>query len=240
MEDFQDAVDRVIGGLEKKSKIILPEEKKIIAYHEAGHAICGWYLEHAYPLLKVTIVPRGTAALGYAQYTPKEQYLYNIDQLMDQVCMTLGGRASEEIFFNKISTGAQNDLQQITRIAYAMVTVYGMNEKVGNVSFYDPQQENAFTKPYSEETSKIIDEEVRKLIEEAYERTKALLREKQPQVEKLAEALLEKEVLFKSDVEALIGKRPYEEKKSLEPEHAGEISEGVPPYDSDVTNKSLH
>jgi len=240
MEDFQDAVDRVIGGLEKKSKIILPEEKKIIAYHEAGHAICGWYLEHAYPLLKVTIVPRGTAALGYAQYTPKEQYLYNTDQLMDQVCMTLGGRASEEIFFNKISTGAQNDLQQITRIAYAMVTVYGMNDKVGNVSFYDPQQENAFTKPYSEETSKIIDEEVRKLIDEAYERTKALLREKKPQAEKLAEALLEKEVLFQSDVEALIGKRPYEEKKPLEPEHVGEISEGVPPYDSDVTNKSLH
>ena len=240
MEDFQDAVDRVIGGLEKKSKIILPEEKKIIAYHEAGHAICGWYLEHAYPLLKVTIVPRGTAALGYAQYTPKEQYLYNTDQLMDQVCMTLGGRASEELFFNKISTGAQNDLQQITRIAYAMVTVYGMNDKVGNVSFYDPQQENAFTKPYSEETSKIIDEEVRKLIDEAYERTKALLREKKPQVEKLAEALLEKEVLFQSDVEALIGKRPYEEKKALEPEHVGEISEGVPPYDSDVTNKSLH
>ncbi len=240
MEDFQDAVDRVIGGLEKKSKIILPEEKRIIAFHEAGHAICGWYLEHAYPLLKVTIVPRGTAALGYAQYTPKEQYLYNTDQLMDQVCMTLGGRASEELFFNKISTGAQNDLQQITRIAYAMVSVYGMNDKVGNVSFYDPQQENAFTKPYSEETSRIIDEEVRKLIDEAYDRTKALLKEKRPQVEKLANALLEKEVLFKSDVEALIGKRPYEEKKSLEPEHAGEVSEGVPPYDSDVTNKSLH
>src|SRR5436190_8287592 len=240
MSDFQDAIDRVIGGLEKKNKIILPEEKQIIAYHEAGHAICGWFLEHAYPLLKVTIVPRGTAALGYAQYTPKEQYLYNTDQLMDQVCMTLGGRASEELFFHKISTGAQNDLQQITRIAYAMVTVYGMNEKIGNVSFYDPMNENAFTKPYSEETAKIIDEEVRKLIDEAYERTKALLREKQPQVEKLAEALLEKEVLFQSDVEALIGKRPYEEKKALESEHAGEISEGVPPYDSDVTNKSLH
>jgi len=240
MDDFQDAVDRVIGGLEKKTKIILPEEKRIIAYHEAGHAICGWYLEHAYPLLKVTIVPRGTAALGYAQYTPKEQYLYNTDQLLDQICMTLGGRASEEIFFKKISTGAQNDLQQITRIAYAMVTVYGMNDKVGNLSFYDPQQENAFTKPYSEETSKIIDEEVRKLIDEAYERTKTLLNGKKEQVEKLAEALLEKEVLFQSDVETLIGRRPYEEKKALEPEHTGEISEGVPPYDSDVTNKSLH
>jgi cell division protease FtsH len=140
MADFQDAVDRVIGGLEKKNKIILPEEKKIIAFHEAGHAICGWFLEHAYPLLKVTIVPRGTAALGYAQYTPKEQYLYNIDQLMDQICMTLGGRAAEDIFFDKISTGAQNDLQQITKIAYSMVTVYGMNEKVGRVSFYDPSR----------------------------------------------------------------------------------------------------
>jgi len=216
MEDFQDAVDRVIGGLEKKNKIISSDEKKIIAYHEAGHAICGWYLEHAYPLLKVAIVPRGTAALGYAQYTPKEQYLYNTDQLLDQICMTLGGRASEEIFFHKISTGAQNDLQQITKIAYSMVTVYGMNEKVGNVSFYDPAAENSFTKPYSEETSRLIDEEVRKLIDEAYISTKKLLLEKRGQVEKLAEALLEREVLFQSDVEALIGKRPYEEKKVLQ------------------------
>jgi cell division protease FtsH len=245
MEDFQDAVDRVIGGLEKKNKIISPEEKKIIAYHEAGHAICGWYLEHAYPLLKVTIVPRGTAALGYAQYTPKEQYLYNTDQLTDQICMTLGGRASEDIFFGKISTGAQNDLQQITRIAYAMVSVYGMNEKVGNISFYDPQTENTFTKPYSEETSRMIDEEVRKLIDAAYVKTKELLNQKKEQVEKLAEALLEKEVLFQSDVEVLIGKRPYEEKKTLEvdeeniPSEPGEISAGVPPYDSDITNKSL-
>jgi cell division protease FtsH len=247
MEDFQDAVDRVIGGLEKKNKIISPDEKKIIAYHEAGHAICGWYLEHAYPLLKVTIVPRGTAALGYAQYTPKEQYLYNTDQLSDQICMTLGGRASEDIFFGKISTGAQNDLQQITRIAYAMVTVYGMNEKVGNVSFYDPTQETTFTKPYSEETSKIIDQEVRFLIDKAYIRTKALLTEKKEEVKKLAEALLEREVLFQSDVEVLIGKRPYEEKKPLTEEKDdedlntidGEISAGVPPYDSDVTNKAI-
>src|SRR5690348_9763758 len=213
MSDFQDAIDRVIGGLEKKNKIISPEEKEIIAYHEAGHAICGWYLEHAYPLLKVTVVPRGTAALGYAQYTPKEQYLYNTDQLMDQICMTLGGRASEEIFFGKISTGASNDLQQITKTAYAMITVYGMNEKVGNISFYDPSQENAFTKPYSEKTGEIIDEEVRKLIEVAYERTKALLREKKQQVETLAKELLVKEVLFQSDVETLIGKRPFEDKK---------------------------
>jgi AFG3 family protein len=240
MDDFQDAVDRVIGGLEKKNKIISPDEKRIIAYHEAGHAICGWYLEHAYPLLKVTIVPRGVAALGYAQYTPKEQYLYNTDQLMDQICMTLGGRASEDIFFGKISTGAQNDLQQITRIAYSMITVYGMNDKVGNVSFYDPSAENSFTKPYSEETSKIIDEEVRKLIDVAYVKTKELLTEKRGQVEKLAESLLDKEVLFQSDVEALIGKRPYSDKKTLDVDGDGHtegaISEGVPPYDSNVTN----
>ncbi|MEP7166211.1 MAG: ATP-dependent zinc metalloprotease FtsH [Ferruginibacter sp.] len=228
MSDFQDAIDRVIGGLEKKNKIISPEEKEIIAYHEAGHAICGWYLEHAYPLLKVTIVPRGTAALGYAQYTPKEQYLYNTDQLIDQICMTLGGRASEEIFFGKISTGASNDLQQITKIAYSMITVYGMNDKVGNISYYDPNQENVFTKPFSEETGKMIDHEVRKLIDEAYVKTKNLLIEKRADVEKLAKELLVKEVLFKSDVEALIGKRPYEEKKILDIEPEDIVSE-VPP-----------
>ena len=216
MSDFQDAIDRVIGGLEKRNKIISPEEKEIIAYHEAGHAICGWYLEHAYPLLKVTVVPRGSAALGYAQYTPKEQYLYNTDQLMDQICMTLGGRASEDIFFGKISTGASNDLQKITKIAYSMITVYGMNEKVGNISYYDPNQENTFTKPYSEETGKMIDEEVRLLINRAYIRTKELLTQKRDDVELLAKELLKKEVLFRSDVESLIGKRPYEEKKILE------------------------
>ncbi|MEQ1553148.1 MAG: ATP-dependent zinc metalloprotease FtsH [Ferruginibacter sp.] len=223
MNDFQDAIDRVIGGLEKRNKIISPEEKEIIAYHEAGHAICGWYLEHAHPLLKVTIVPRGTAALGYAQYTPKEQFLYNTDQLIDQICMTLGGRASEEIFFGKISTGASNDLQQITKIAYSMITVYGMSNKVGNVSYYDPAQENTFTKPYSEETGKMIDDEVRKLIDESYIKTKALLLSKKDDVEKLAKELLLKEVLFKSDLEALIGKRPYEEKKILDIPDAKEI-----------------
>ena len=163
---------------------------------------------------------------------------------MDQICMTLGGRASEEIFFGKISTGAQNDLQQVTRIAYSMVTVYGMNERVGNVSFYDPASENSFTKPYSEETSKLIDNEVRQLIEQAYNKTKALLVEKKEQVEVLAEALLTKEVLFQSDVEKLIGKRPFKEAKAIEvddehPDHHAEngaISEGVPPYDSNVTN----
>jgi AFG3 family protein len=243
MSDFQDAIDRVIGGLEKKNKIISPEEKEIIAYHEAGHAICGWYLEHAYPLLKVTIVPRGTAALGYAQYTPKEQYLYNTDQLMDQLCMTLGGRASEEIFFGKISTGASNDLQQITKTAYAMITVYGMNDKIGNISYYDPSQDSAFTKPYSEKTGEIIDEEVRKLIEVAYVKTKALLSEKKVQVETLAKELLVKEVLFQSDVETLIGKRPFDDRKheedkgdeDLSDHQNGAISAGVPPYDSSLT-----
>ena len=228
MSDFQDAIDRVIGGLEKKNKIISPEEKEIIAYHEAGHAICGWYLEHAYPLLKVTVVPRGTAALGYAQYTPKEQYLYNTDQLMDQICMTLGGRASEDIFFGKISTGASNDLQQITKIAYSMITVYGMNDKVGNISYYDPNQENTFTKPYSEETGKMIDQEVRKLIDEAYVKTKALLVREKGDVELLAKELLKKEVLFQSDVETLIGKRPFEEKKILDVKEEDVVSENPP------------
>ena len=213
MKDFQDAIDRVIGGLEKKNKIISKEEKEVIAYHEAGHAICGWFLEHAYPLLKVTIVPRGTAALGYAQYTPKEQYLYTIEQLTDQMCMTLGGRAAEQIFFGRISTGASNDLQQITKMAYSMVTTYGMNDKIGNVSFYDPSQENTFQKPFSEETGKIIDEEVRKMIDAAYQRTLGLLTTKKAEVEKLAKELLDKEVLHKSDVEALIGNRPFEEEK---------------------------
>ncbi|MEJ7609735.1 MAG: ATP-dependent zinc metalloprotease FtsH [Ferruginibacter sp.] len=223
MSDFQDAIDRVIGGLEKRNKLISPEEKEIIAYHEAGHAICGWYLEHAYPLLKVTIVPRGTAALGYAQYTPKEQYLYNTDQLNDQICMTLGGRAAEDIFFGKISTGASNDLQQITKIAYSMVTVYGMNDKLGNISYYDPAQENVFTKPYSEETGKLIDTEVRSIIEAAYIKTKELLTEKKGDVEKLAKELLVQVVLFMCDVEMVIGKRPFEEKKLLDidPPEAG-------------------
>jgi cell division protease FtsH len=189
-------------------------------------------------------VPRGTAALGYAQYTPKEQYLYNTDQLNDQICMTLGGRASEEIFFGKISTGAQNDLQQITRIATAMVTVYGMSVKVGNISYYDPHAENQFSKPYSEETAKMIDEEVRRLIDESYTRTLGLLTERKREVEKLAEALLEKEVLFQSDVELLIGPRPYQDKHLLDVDDDekhnsdGGISEGVPPYDPTITNQA--
>ena len=211
MSDFNDAIDRVIGGLEKKNKIILPEEKRVIAYHEAGHAVSGWFLEHAHPLVKVTIVPRGVAALGYAQYLPKEMYIRTTDHLMDEMCMSLGGRAVEELIFGKISTGALSDLQQVTRMAYAMVSMYGMNENVGNISFYDPQSDNSFSKPYSEETGKLIDEEVRKLVAGAYERVKGMLNDKLESVKLIAEELLKREVLFKDDMERLLGKRPYDD-----------------------------
>jgi cell division protease FtsH len=212
MQDFQDAVDRVIGGLEKKNKIISPEEKKIVAYHEAGHAVSGWFLEHANPLVKVSIVPRGVAALGYAQYLPKEQFLYTTEQLMDEMCMTLGGRAAEEIIFGKVSTGALSDLEHITKMAYSMVSIYGMNDKIGNVSFYDSKRSDyMFDKPYSEATAELIDKEVKILIADAYQRTKDLLLAKKTELETLAKELLEKEILFQSDLERLIGKRPFEQ-----------------------------
>ncbi len=210
MDDFQDAIDRVIGGLEKKSKIISPEEKKIVAYHEAGHAITGWFLKHADPLVKVSIVPRGVAALGYAQYMPKEQYLYTENQLMDTICMTLGGRAAEELIFGEVSTGAQNDLERITKTAYSMVSLYGMNDKIGQVSFREENEYN-FSKPYSEATSKIIDEEVKKILDFAYDRTLNLLRKHRDELEKVAERLLEKEVLYKEDLVELIGERPFKD-----------------------------
>jgi AFG3 family protein len=226
MQDFQDAVDRVIGGLEKKNKIISPEEKRIVAYHEAGHAIAGWFLEHADPLVKVSIVPRGVAALGYAQYLPKEQFLYTTEQLLDGMCMTLGGRVAEDIVFNKISTGAQNDLERITKLSYAMVTIYGMNNKVGNVSFNDTQGEYQFNKPYSEKTSEIIDIEVRNQIDRAYQRTKQLLTEKREGLEKLAEKLLEKEILFQSDLEEILGKRPFDNRTTYDEFVNGTKAEG--------------
>lgn len=217
MQDFQDAVDRVIGGLEKKNKIISPEEKKIVAYHEAGHAVAGWFLEHADPLVKVSIVPRGVAALGYAQYLPKEQFLYQTEQLIDEMCMTLGGRAAEEIIFGKISTGALSDLERITKMAYSIVSVYGMNEKLGNVSFFDSKADGyKMTKPYSEATAEIIDQEVSKLIQFAYTRTLDLLRKHQNELEILAKELLEKEILFQSDLEKLIGKRPFEKETTYQ------------------------
>jgi len=214
MKDFQDAIDRNIGGLEKKNKLISPEEKRIVAYHEAGHAICGWFLEHAHPLVKVTIVPRGVAALGYAQYLPKDQYLYSTEQFLDEMCMTLGGRAAEEIVFGSITTGAQNDLEKVTKLAYGMTAIYGMNEKVGNVSFNDSQGEYNFQKPYSEQTAELIDEEVRRLIDDAYQRTKNLLLEHKDDLEKVAQSLLDKEVLFKDDMTNLIGTRPVDAKKA--------------------------
>ncbi|MCB0584055.1 MAG: ATP-dependent zinc metalloprotease FtsH [Phaeodactylibacter sp.] len=207
MDDFNYALDRVIGGLEKKNKLISPQEKEIIAYHEAGHAICGWYLEHASPLVKVTIVPRGIGTLGYAQYLPKEEYITRTEQLLDRMCMTFGGRAAESIIFGKISTGAQNDLDQVTKMAYSMVTIFGMNDKVGQVSFYAMSQDQ-FQRPYSDDTATLIDDEVRKLVESQYLRAKKLLGERREELEILAQALLEKEVLLKSDVERMIGSRP--------------------------------
>ncbi|WP_262247506.1 ATP-dependent zinc metalloprotease FtsH [Parapedobacter soli] len=225
MHDFQDAIDRVIGGLEKKNKIISPEEKRIVAFHEAGHAIAGWFLEHADPLVKVSIVPRGVAALGYAQYLPKEQFLYTTEQLIDGMCMTMGGRVAEDITFGKISTGAQNDLERITKLAYAMVAVYGMNDRVGNVSFND-NQEHQFQRPYSEKTAELIDEEVRKLIADIYGKTKQLLLDKQDGLNALATKLLEKEILFQSDLEEILGKRPFDHRTTYDEFVNGESDEG--------------
>ncbi|MDQ3192123.1 MAG: ATP-dependent zinc metalloprotease FtsH [Bacteroidota bacterium] len=207
LQDFNDAIDRVIGGLEKKNKIISNEEKKIVAYHEAGHAICGWFLKYAHPLVKVSIVPRGLAALGYAQYLPKEQYLYTFDQLIDSICMTLGGRAAEEIIFGQISTGAQNDLERVTKLVYSMITQYGMNPLIGHFSFVDNSGEFTYKNIYSDETSRMIDNEARKLVAKSYERTLKLLRGKRNEVELIAKELLEKEIVYVADFERLIGKR---------------------------------
>lgn len=214
MSDFNYALDRVIGGLEKKNSLISPREKEIISYHEAGHAVCGWFLEHASPLVKVTIVPRGIGTLGYAQYLPKEEYITRTEQLHDRICMTFGGRAAEEIVFGKISTGAQNDLDQVTKLAYSMITIYGMNKNVGNVSFYQ-MGSDSFQKPFSEHTASMIDEEVRKLLEEQYKRCVSLLKARRQELEILAQELLDKEVLQKADVERLLGPRPYKDEAEL-------------------------
>ncbi|HIX54448.1 MAG TPA: ATP-dependent zinc metalloprotease FtsH [Candidatus Sphingobacterium stercoripullorum] len=234
MQDFQDAIDRVIGGLEKKNKIISPEEKNIVAYHEAGHAIAGWFLEHADPLVKVSIVPRGVAALGYAQYLPREQFLYTTEQLLDGMCMTLGGRAAEDIIFGRISTGAQNDLERVTKLSYAMTTIYGMNHRIGNVSFRSDGGDAQFQRPYSERTAEMIDEEVRDLISDVYERAKQLLLEKKDGLIKIAEKLLEKEILFQSDLEEILGKRPFENKTTYD-----EFVHGVPQTDLDKDLPSI-
>ena len=210
-QDFLDAVDRIVGGLEKKNKIITPHEKKVIAYHEAGHATVSWLLEHAHPLVKVTIVPRGQS-LGAAWYLPEERQITTKEQILDEICAALGGRASEEITFGAISTGALSDLEKITKQAYAMVTIFGLNERIGNISFYDSsgQQEYAFSKPYSEKTAEIIDEEVSKLIENAYIRTKEILTAHKKDLDRLANLLLEREVIFMEDLEFIFGKRPFQ------------------------------
>lgn len=208
MQDFLDAVDRIIGGLEKKNKIITPEEKRAIAFHEAGHATVSWLAEHAHPLVKVTIVPRGQS-LGAAWYLPEERTITTTEQLLDEMCSALGGRAAEEIMFGKISTGALSDLEKVTKQAYAMVSIYGLNKEIGNISYYDRQGQNQFTKPYSEETNRIIDVEVSKLIEEQYIRAKKILEENKDKLILLAEKLLEKEVIFQEDLIAIFGERPW-------------------------------
>lgn len=227
---FEQAIDRVIGGLEKKTQVLQPTEKKTVAYHEAGHAIVGWFLEHADPLLKVSIIPRGKG-LGYAQYLPREQYLYSKEQLFDRMCMMLGGRVSEQVFFGKVTTGAQDDLKKVTQSAYAQIVQFGMSEKVGQVSFDLPRQgEMVLEKPYSEATAEMIDQEVRELVDSAYQRTLELIKEKKDLVEMVGKRLLEKEVLDKSDMVELLGPRPFEEKSTYE-----QFVEGTGSFEEDTT-----
>jgi cell division protease FtsH len=214
-QDFLDAVDRIVGGLEKKNKIITKDEKKTIAIHEAGHATISWLLEYANPLVKVTIVPRGQS-LGAAWYLPEERSITTTEQLLDQMCSALGGRAAEELIFSKISTGALSDLEKITKQAYAMVSIYGLNKRVGNRSFYDSQGRDTFTKPYSDETAKIIDEEVSLLIESQYQRALKILTENKDKLEQLADKLLIDEVIFKENLEDIFGKRQWEPAEIVE------------------------
>lgn len=231
-QDFMDAIDRIIGGLEKRNKIISQREKKVIAYHEAGHAATSWLLEHAHPLVKVTIVPRGKA-LGAAWYLPEERQITTFDQMFDEMTSALGGRASEEINFNQVSTGALNDLEKVTKQAYAMVTYFGLNKEIGNISFYDSsgQNEYSFHKPFSEKTAERIDIEISKLIEQAYDRAKSILLENKENLVKLADLLLEKEVIFSEDLETVFGKRPFdkiEDEVSIRPKKtkAKKLTEG--------------
>uniref|UniRef100_A0A224XBN9 Putative atp-dependent zinc metalloprotease yme1 n=1 Tax=Panstrongylus lignarius TaxID=156445 RepID=A0A224XBN9_9HEMI len=230
MKHFEQAIERVVAGMEKKTNVLQPDEKRTVAYHEAGHAVAGWFLRHADPLLKVSIIPRGKG-LGYAQYLPKEQYLYSKEQLFDRMCMTLGGRVSEEIFFGRITTGAQDDLKKVTQSAYAQVVHYGMNEKVGNVSFDMPKPgEMVFEKPYSENTAQIIDSEVRLLVESAHKHTTILLKEHKSDIEKVAERLLKHEILSREDMVELLGPRPFPEKSTYE-----DFVEGTGSFEEDTT-----
>lgn len=216
-QDFLDAVDRIVGGLEKKNKVITPKEKKVIAFHEAGHATVSWMLEHAAPLVKVTIVPRGQS-LGAAWYLPAERMIVQTEQMLDEMCATMGGRAAEKVMFNKISTGALSDLEKVTKQARAMITVYGLNEEVGNITYYDSSGNDAFVKPYSEETGRKIDKEISKMIETQYQRAIELLDKNKEKLTALAELLLEKEVIFKDDLQEIFGKRPFGEVEEVEEE----------------------
>ncbi|XP_049886016.1 AFG3-like protein 2 [Pectinophora gossypiella] len=230
MKNFEQAIERVVAGMEKKSNVLQPDERKIVAYHEAGHAVAGWFLQHADPLLKVSIIPRGKG-LGYAQYLPKEQYLYSKEQLFDRMCMTLGGRVSEELFFGRITTGAQDDLKKITQSAYAQIVHYGMNAKVGNVSFDVPQPgEMVIDKPYSEKTAELIDSEVRDLINSAHKHTTELLTKHKENISKVAERLLKQEILSRDDMIELLGPRPFPEKSTYE-----EFVEGTGSLEEDTT-----
>ena len=216
-QDFLDAVDRIVGGLEKKNKIISQDEKKTIAFHEAGHALVSWLLEFAAPLVKVTIVPRGRS-LGAAWYLPEERMIVRTEQMLDEMCATLGGRAAEKIIFNKISTGALSDLEKVTQQAKAMVTVYGLNDEIGNITYYDSsgQSDYNFSKPYSEETAQTIDKEISKIVEKQFVRACKIIKSHKGKLNKLATRLLEKEVIFKDDLLNILGKRPYKERKEPE------------------------
>ncbi len=224
-QDFLDAVDRIVGGLEKKNKIVTQEEKKTIAFHEAGHAIVSWLLEHAAPLVKVTIVPRGQS-LGAAWYLPEERLIVRTEQMLDEMCAALGGRAAEKIMFDKISTGALSDLEKVTRQARAMVSVYGLNETLGNITYYDStgQSENSFTKPYSEQTAQVIDKEISQIIEIQYNRACDLLKKNKSKLTQLADRLLEKEVIFKDDLLNILGERPFD----VKPNDKEDGPQGVP------------
>jgi cell division protease FtsH len=242
-QDFFDAIDRIVGGLEKRSKIITPYERSVIAHHEAGHATVSWLLEYAHPLVKVTIIPRGKA-LGAAWYLPEERQLSNSDQMLDEMASTLGGRAAEQIIFNKVSTGALNDLERVTKQAYSMISYFGLNKKIGNISYYDStgQSEYTFTKPYSEKTAELIDSEVHQLVEDSYSRALNLLSENLDKLKELAKILLEKEVIFTEDMETIFGKRPWKSQEEIIAEALelknGKLKAEEKPIEIEATNES--
>lgn len=230
MSHFEQAIERVVGGLEKKSLVLTPEEKKTVAYHEAGHAICGWFFERADPLLKVSIIPRGQGALGYAQYLPAgggDAYLMNVKQLMDRMAMTLGGRVSEELWFDTVTSGASDDFNKVTRLATMMVTQWGMSSKIGYLHYKDDEQQ--LHKPFSEDTARNIDAEVRRLVDTAYKQCRDLLEEKREHLQAVAEELLKKEVLVRDDLVRLLGKRPFEDKGDFHKYFDNDGGKSAPP-----------